>query len=128
ERAGGIRLAREMVQTTEVCANLAGLGRLEGRIGRADECRVHLTEALELADRLGLGLFRTWVYLGLTILELGLGHLEEAIHQAETAQAVLNELGIQDADLSPTPDLVEAYLRLGKVESATSPCQHHAQH
>src|SRR5262249_28204925 len=65
--------------------------------------------------------------LGLTILELGLGHLEEAIHQAETAQAVLNELGIQDADLSPTPDLVEAYLRLGKVESARAACKVYAE-
>jgi DNA-binding CsgD family transcriptional regulator len=117
-----IRLSRELEQVSELCANLAGLGRLEARLGRADECRAHFAEALQLADRFGLGLFRTWIYQGLTVLELGLGHPDEAIGHAETLEAVLDELGFDDVDLSPTPEQVEAWLRLGKVEAARPAC------
>src|SRR5713101_1345865 len=83
--AEAIRLARETGQINDLCSDLAGLARLEARQGRAEECRAHAAEALELADHLGLGLFRIWVYLALGTLELGLGHPQSAIQQAEAA-------------------------------------------
>ena len=116
--AEAIRLARETGQTNDLCSDLAGLARLEARQGRAEECRAHAAEAFELAERLGLGQFRIWVYLALGTLELGLGHPEEVIRQAGAATAVLQELRFQDPDVSPTPELVEAYLRLGRAGDA----------
>jgi hypothetical protein len=79
-------------------------------------------EALELTERFGLGLFRTWVYLALTSLELGLGHPDEAIRQAQAAESVLDSLGIQDVDLSPAPELIEAYLHVGNAGAAQTVC------
>jgi DNA-binding CsgD family transcriptional regulator len=116
--AEGISLARETGQTSELCADLAGLCRLEARQGRAEDCRAHAAETLVLADQLDLGLFRIYAYLALTQLELGLGRFEDAIQQAQSVTSVLLELGIEDPDLSASPDVVEAYLRGGRVSEA----------
>jgi DNA-binding CsgD family transcriptional regulator len=118
EYAEGIRLARETGQDTDLCGCLAGLSRLEAHQGRADECRAHATEALELAQRLGLGLFRTWTHLARTELALCLGQLDDALRQAQTAAGVLAELGIKDPDISPAPELIEVLLRLGRGAEA----------
>jgi DNA-binding CsgD family transcriptional regulator len=118
--AEGIRLAREMGQPIELCTCLAGLSRLEGRQGRAEACRAHAAEALALADRYGIGMHGTWTHLALTQLELGLGNLEAAAVHGETANRILVELGVADADLSATPELVEIYVRLGRPSEAAA--------
>jgi AAA ATPase domain len=116
--AEGICIARELAQPTELCACLAGLCRLEAREGRADSCREHGAEALALADQCGMGLCRIWVHLALTQLELGLGHLEDALRHADDTSSVLQTHGVSDVDLSPTPELVETYVRLGRAPAA----------
>ena len=60
-----IRLARETGQPTLQCMALASLSRLEARQGRVDDCAAHAAEALALADRFGLGVYRIWAGLGL---------------------------------------------------------------
>ena len=116
--AEAIRLARETGQINDLCSDLAALSRLEARQGRAEDCRANAAETLELADRLGLGMFRTWAYLALTMLELGLGHVYESIAHARSAQDVLDELGFQDPDVSPAPEMVEAFVRVGMLSEA----------
>ena len=59
-----IRLARETGQPTLQCMALASLSRLEARQGRADDCAAHAAEALALADRFGLGVYRIWAGSG----------------------------------------------------------------
>jgi DNA-binding CsgD family transcriptional regulator len=83
-----------------------------------DDCRAHAAEALELADRLGLGLFRIWVTLGLTDLALGLAEYQDAIRHGEAVRTWLGELRIGDPDLSSVPELVLAYVRLGRLAQA----------
>jgi DNA-binding CsgD family transcriptional regulator len=127
EYAEGIRLAREAGQPIELCACLAGLSRLEARQGRADACRAHAAEALALAEQFGVGLYRLWAHLALTQLALGLGQLEDARGHGETATSVLHELGIADVDVSPTPELVEIQLRLGRPAIAKALVDEHCR-
>ncbi len=68
-------------------------------------------EALELSERHGLGFFRVWALEALCELALATGEWAEAGVQLRAKQAVLDELGLSDPDLSPVPDLVEAHVR-----------------
>ena len=50
-------------------------------------------------------------------LELGLGRPAEAIARHLYYAQVLRERGLADVDLSPAPELVEAYVRVGQAET-----------
>jgi DNA-binding CsgD family transcriptional regulator len=113
-----ICLAREIGVSNDLCSDLAALSRLEARQGRAEDCRSHAAEALRLADQNGLGMHGTWVHLALCELELALGQPREAIHHARTAMAQLRELDFDDPDVSPAPEVVEAWVRLGRPDEA----------
>src|SRR5207248_1269653 len=52
------------------------------------------------------------------MLELGLGHPDEALRQLAACDAFLQEISISDPDLSPAPDIVDALARLGRVPEA----------
>lgn len=112
-----IQLARETGQDAQLCANLAGLACIETRRGRADG-RAHAQEALELSGRLGLGAFRVWALGALADEQLGLADLDDAIGWLVERERALRELEIADVDLSPAPELVEAYVRAGRVREA----------
>jgi DNA-binding CsgD family transcriptional regulator len=98
--------------------SLARLAWLEAREGKEDRCRAHATEALELGRRLGLGPPEVWALHALGDLELGRGRPEEALLRYEEQLAALQTRGIKDVDLSPAPELVEAYLRTGRADTA----------
>ncbi len=114
-----IRLARETGQRVELGAALAGLAWLEARQGREEDCREHSAQAKELCDELGVGLYGIWPVQALGDLELGLGRVAEAVGHYEAQVDALRRLGIADVDLSPAPELVDAYLRLDRVGDAT---------
>jgi DNA-binding CsgD family transcriptional regulator len=113
-----IDLARESGQDAELAMSLARLAWLEAREGKEDRCRAHSIEALALSRRLGLGPPEVWALNALGDLELGRGRPEEALLRYEEQLAVLQTRGINDVDLSPAPELVEAYRRLGRPETA----------
>ncbi|MGA2009433.1 MAG: AAA family ATPase [Solirubrobacteraceae bacterium] len=113
-----IALARETGQQGVTAFGLGGLSWLDARRGRQAECRAHAAEALSLARPLGLGLYEVWTTAALGELELGLGSAKAAAAQFERQQALMDGLGITDADLSPAPELVESYLRLGRRQEA----------
>jgi DNA-binding CsgD family transcriptional regulator len=113
-----IRLARETSQRTELAAALAGLAWLQARQGRETACREHATEAAALCEELGMGLYGIWTIQALGDLELGLGQPEAAAKHHEVQADTLRLRGIADVDLSPAPELVDAYLRLGRREDA----------
>jgi DNA-binding CsgD family transcriptional regulator len=113
-----IRLARETGQRVELAASLAGLAWLEARQGRQASCREHAGEATKLCEELGVGLYGIWAIQALGDLELGLGRPAAAVeHYAAQADA-LRVRGIADVDLSPAPELVHAFLRVGRYEDA----------
>jgi DNA-binding CsgD family transcriptional regulator len=113
-----IGLAGETGQRTELAAALAGLAWLEARQGADALCRQHAAQAIALCDELGLATYAVWAIQALGDLELGLARPEASIGHHETQAATLRERGIADVDLSPAPELVEAYLRLGRMDDA----------
>lgn len=113
-----IRLARETGQRTELAAALAGLAWLEARQGRADACRLHAGESRALCVELGVGFYELWTFTALGELELGRGSPEAAIEHFEAREARAHDLGLGDVDMSTEPELVEAYLRVGRIADA----------
>ncbi len=111
-------LARESDQRTELVFGLAGLAWLDARRGRERECRAAAAEALELCGRLGTRLHEVWATAALGELELGLGDMSAAVQCFEHQRELLAELSITDVDLSPAAELVDAYLRLGRIDDA----------
>ena len=114
-----IDLARESGQQTGLAFGLAGLAWLHARRGREAECRDGTAEALRLCRNLGTRLQEIWVAAALGDLELGLGDAARAAIHYEQQQRLLAELAITDADLSPAPELAEAYTRLGRDGEAS---------
>jgi DNA-binding CsgD family transcriptional regulator len=82
------------------------------------ECRDLAQRALELSREIGTGLFEVWATAALGELELALGRAAEAVEHFDRQQRLLAALGITDADLSPGAELVDANVRLGRVEEA----------
>lgn len=113
-----IELARESDQRAELVFGLAGLAWLDARRGRAPECRAWSAEALELCAALGTRLHEVWVTAALGELELGLGDMAAAVEHFERQRELLADLAITDVDLSPAAELVDAYLRLGRLDQA----------
>ena len=113
-----IRLARETGQATALCAGLAGLACVHARQGREAECRAHAAEALALAERLGLDFFGLWALDAVAELELGLGNVQAALARLEDTERLLAARAIEDPDVSPAPELVEALLQLDRSEDA----------
>ena len=113
-----IRLSQETGQFVELAASLAGLAWLEARQGREQSCRAHADEARRRCAELGLGLYAVWAEQALGDLALTLGRPEEAIDAYGAQRARMDALGLADVDIAPAPELVEAYLRLGRREEA----------
>jgi DNA-binding CsgD family transcriptional regulator len=113
-----IALSRESGQQLALAGALAGLAWLEARRGREAECREHSAEALAISRANGIGMYEIWATAALGELELGLGFAAAAAAQLEHLQQMIDELRITDADLSPAPELVESYLRLGRQDEA----------
>jgi DNA-binding CsgD family transcriptional regulator len=113
-----IDLARESDQRTDLAFGLAGLAWLQARRGREPECRACAEEALDLGVELGVRLFEVWASAALGELELGLGDPAAATEHLERLRELLRELAITDVDLSPAAELVEAYIRLGRISEA----------
>ena len=94
-------------------------GSRRGRGARTPAARTP-TEAATLCGELGIGLYEVWTIQALGDLELGLGRPAEALAHHEAQAAALRSRGIADVDLSPAPELVDAYLRLGRGEDAAA--------
>jgi class 3 adenylate cyclase len=108
------RVARETTQFTMLAGAVAGLAWLDALEGRTDECRAHAGEALELAEHYGMGFYKAWSMIALGQLELGLGRPEVALQHLQSCEVFLAEISINDPDLSPAPDIVDALVRLGR--------------
>ncbi|WP_091538709.1 AAA family ATPase [Modestobacter sp. DSM 44400] len=114
----GIQLAREAGHTTDLVACLAGLTWLEARQGRAVVCREHAAETMRLAGSRHLALFHAWSLFALGELELGTGRVADAISHLERLDRLLGDLRLVDVDLSPAPELVEAFVHAGRADAA----------
>ena len=114
-----LALARESGQRVELVFGLAGLASLQARRGREADCRACAAEALELGEAVGMGTQAVWATAALGELELGLGDAAAAVCHFERQREQLCRLAITDVDLSPAAELVDVYVRLGRIEEAT---------
>ncbi|TDO68688.1 regulatory LuxR family protein [Kribbella sp. VKM Ac-2571] len=121
----GIRLSRETGQTTELAMNLAGLAWLMSHQGRP-ECQELAVESLRICAEHEIRLGTVWSLFALGDLELGRGDPAAALPQYERLVGVLAEYGLKDPDLSPAPELVEVYLRLGRSGDAKRVVSEHS--
>ena len=122
-----IELSRETGQFVELAASVAGLAWLTARQGRERACRALVEEARRRCEELGLGLYGVWAEQALGDLELALGRVEEAAEAYLGQRAQMNALGIGDVDLSPAPELVDLYLRLGRRDEAVAEAEEYAR-
>jgi DNA-binding CsgD family transcriptional regulator len=113
-----IELARESGQQAELVFGLAGLAWLQARRGRDQECRALADEALTLSQELGTHLYEVWATAALGELALGLGDAARAATHFARQEELLRSLSITDADLSPAAELVDACVRLGRIDEA----------
>jgi len=122
-----IRLARETGQTTELSLSLAGLAWLQARSGHEEDCRSNAAEASALGERHHIHLSRAWAVFALGELELGQGRPARAVLCLQELMWMLQEIGIQDVDLSPGPELAEALSRVGRGDEARHVAQAYHQ-
>ncbi|HEU4546884.1 MAG TPA: helix-turn-helix transcriptional regulator, partial [Microlunatus sp.] len=110
-----VALARELGQSTELTAAVAGLAWLEARRGRVGPATAYAAEALELAERHQVHVMEVWARLAQADLAYGLGDVATALDHYQRVAARLDELGLRDIDLSPVPEIVECRLRLDRT-------------
>ena len=123
-----IALARETGQHTELAWALARLALLEARMGSAEQSRLHADGGLDLSRRAGPRPER-----GLVDRCPGRSRARPRSPRARTRATSRNSkpcslpMESRDVDLSPAPELVELYLRLGRPqELLTRPKSTHA--
>lgn len=113
-----VRVARETEQPTLVTAAISGLAWLDALEGRTEDCRRNAAEAQQLGESFGMAVFNSWAMIALGMLELGLGHPDEALRHLIECEHFLEDIAISDPDLAPAPDIVEALVRLGREHEA----------
>ncbi|HEY8338910.1 MAG TPA: AAA family ATPase, partial [Egibacteraceae bacterium] len=112
-----IRLAAETSQANAYSLYFAA--HIEAARGQEEECRSHARAALDVAAKNGIGCMPTYTGSVLGLLELGLGRTEEAIAELEKVAALAERQQLRDPTLVQwAPDLVEAYVMVGRVEDA----------
>jgi DNA-binding CsgD family transcriptional regulator len=113
-----ITLARETGQSTDLAMSLAGLACLHARRGRGHECVEAVAAAEELCRSNDIRLGTFWLEFALGDLAAGRNDLTGAAAHYETLESHLATVGLSDPDQSCAPELVETYVRLGRLEEA----------
>jgi DNA-binding CsgD family transcriptional regulator len=114
----GVALAREMKQTTIMVDCLGELSILEANRGEEAGCRSHCDEVEAITAGLGLGNRAAFNSCVLGLLELAIGRLEDAAASFETCAGWTEEVDVHAPEAVPMPDLVETYVRLGRIDDA----------
>jgi DNA-binding CsgD family transcriptional regulator len=116
--AEAAELSEELGQTTTLCACLGLLAELEAAVGDAEACEAHAARASEIGIRLGLAFYRERAERALGHLRLIRGELEAAASQLEEVASRLARAENHELNVTPLPDLVEVYVRLGALDQA----------
>jgi DNA-binding CsgD family transcriptional regulator len=114
----GFRLARET--NGNVLHALAYLTQIEAGRGLERECREHSAELILVGNRYGVGAALSYGHTFRGRVALGLGLIDEAIVELETASSLIERHGVREPNwVQEAPDLIEAYVRAGRTAEAT---------
>jgi DNA-binding CsgD family transcriptional regulator len=116
--AEGLRLARETGQRPVESLNLVSLALIAAMRGEEDRCREYSDAALALAIPYGIASAATWASWAVAVLDLGAGRPEDALSQLRSLTQPGAPAGHFAFASSTAPDLVEAAVRCGDIETA----------
>ncbi len=111
-------LARELELRLPEMQALLILTAATARRGMERECLGYATDVVPLIEAAGARTFRLWRLYSVGVLALGLGRFDEAARELEEAARGLQELGIHSPSFIPRAELVEVYVRSGRIEDA----------
>jgi DNA-binding CsgD family transcriptional regulator len=116
-----LQLAAETGQSVALSYSLVVLGRVEAGQGREADCRAHIERAVATSlprKQMSVASYGASI---LGFLELGLGRTHEAIAELEDARRLTGGQGVVDPAVVPWgPELVEAYVRSGRMDEAAA--------
>ena len=114
------QITAESGRANDECWALSVLAWIEAVRGQRDACAAHCRRQLDLHELLGLPYQLAAAEAALGVSELGHGDAAAAVEHLERAVAAKRDHGYCDATTHPrvTPDLVEAYVRVGRVSDA----------
>jgi ATP/maltotriose-dependent transcriptional regulator MalT len=119
EAVEALTLARETNQNLTI--SVVTLARLEACRGQEANCLAHLDEAMAEAGRMGHAMAQFPREAARGLLHLGLGRAEQAILPLERLTREADRIGLdQPAIYCWLPDLVEAYVKAGRVADAAA--------
>ena len=119
-------LARETGQFSDEGYALAHLARVQAALGREGACRACAARSLERVDQGGAEINRSLLGSVLGFLELGFGRAEAALGPLEDVAAFLGAMPPGEPNaLQWAPDLVEAYVRVGRNDDAADTLSRH---
>src|SRR5205807_2233205 len=99
---------------------LVALARVEAGLGLEQEARGHITEAIALTTQYNIEWTACWGHGVLGFLELSFGRPERAVGELEWVASFAERNGLYHPGALPwAPDLVEAYLRVGRPREAS---------
>jgi DNA-binding CsgD family transcriptional regulator len=125
----GADLARETGQFSDEGYAMAQLARVQAALGREGACRACAARSLERVEQGGAEINRTLLGSILGFLELGLGRALEALVPLEQVAAFLDALPPDEPNaLQWAPDLIEAYVRVGRESDAAAVLERHLAH
>jgi DNA-binding CsgD family transcriptional regulator len=115
--AESLEAARISVQANQEAETLSALAWLDAAQGRADECRRHVEQGLEIAERCGVR-WQNGLLHALVVLELGIG-VDESSPGVTRFRRAHAEQPLRDTPANSTaPDLIEALIRRGDTSAA----------
>jgi DNA-binding CsgD family transcriptional regulator len=115
-----IRLTGETAQPLMEGWVLITRARLTAARGRDEESRAAALAALEIAESRGVTTGLRFVHTALGFLHLCLDRVDDAVAELEAAERLVEGTGHAEPTIAPwAPDLVEAYVRQGRLDEAS---------
>jgi DNA-binding CsgD family transcriptional regulator/tetratricopeptide (TPR) repeat protein len=116
--AESLDAARISEQPRELADTLITLAWLDAAQGRADECRVALSEATEISEQQNLQ-WQNGLVRAVLMLEFGLGLHEGSEGASRVRDAIRERTMLRDTPANATmPEVVEALVRIGARDEA----------
>jgi DNA-binding CsgD family transcriptional regulator len=118
EATEGLQLALEAGLPNAANLNLAALSWISAVQGHADECRRQAASVIERARPNGQGIALAIAEWAIALLDLGIGHPEEAVARLSNLHGARSGIGHPFYTLNSAPDLIEACIRAGRRDTA----------